>query len=58
MTEILETLAQLSVLVFVIASMFSLGLSLTMKQIIDPLRNTRMVILALVANFILVPILA
>ncbi len=58
MTEILETLAQLSVLVFVLASMFSLGLSLTMKQIIDPLKNTRMVILALVANFILVPLLA
>lgn len=58
MTEILETLAQLAVLVFVIGSMFSLGLSLTMKQIIDPLRNARMVILALVANFVLVPILA
>lgn len=58
MTEILETLAMLSVLVFVIGSMFSLGLSLTMQQIIDPLRNARMVILALVANFILVPILA
>jgi len=58
MTEILETLSLLSVLVFVIASMFSLGLSLTMKQIIDPLKNTRMVILALVVNFVLVPILA
>ena len=58
MTDILESLAQLSVLVFVIASMFSLGLSLTMKQIIDPLKNTRMVILALVANFVLVPLLA
>ena len=58
MTEILETLAMLSVLVFVIGSMFSLGLSLTMKQIIDPLKNTRMVILALVANFVLVPLLA
>ena len=58
MNEILETLSQLAVLVFVIASMFSLGLSLTMKQIIDPLKNTRMVILALVANFVLVPILA
>ncbi|MGB3701150.1 MAG: bile acid:sodium symporter [Anaerolineales bacterium] len=58
MNEILETLAQLAVLVFVIASMFSLGLSLTMKQIIAPLKNTRMVILALVANFVLVPILA
>ena len=58
MTEILAALAQLSVLVFVIGSMFSLGLSLTMKQIIDPLKNTRMVILALVANFVLVPLLA
>jgi BASS family bile acid:Na+ symporter len=58
MTDILETLAQISVLVFVIGSMFSLGLSLTMKQIIDPLKNVRLVILALVANFVLVPLLA
>jgi BASS family bile acid:Na+ symporter len=58
MTELLGNLSQLAVLVFVIGSMFSLGLSLTMKQIIDPLKNTRMVILALVANFILVPLLA
>jgi len=58
MNEILETLVQLSVLVFVVGSMFSLGLSLTMQQIIDPLKNVRMVILALVANFILIPLLA
>jgi BASS family bile acid:Na+ symporter len=58
MSEILETLVQLSVLVFVVGSMFSLGLSLTMQQIIDPLKNTRMVILALVANFVLIPALA
>jgi BASS family bile acid:Na+ symporter len=48
----------LSVLVFVISSMLSMGLSLTMQQIIDPLKNARLVILALVANFILVPIVA
>jgi len=58
MTEILETLAMLSVLVFVISSMLSMGLSLTMQQIIDPLKNVRLVVLALVANFILVPIVA
>jgi predicted Na+-dependent transporter len=58
MTEVLETLAMLSVLVFVIGSMMSMGLSLTMKQIVEPLKNARLVILALVANFILVPILA
>ena len=58
MTEILTVLAQLSVLVFVIASMFSLGLSLTIKQIIDPLKNTKLVLIALAANFVLVPIVA
>ena len=58
MTEILETLAMLSVLVFVISSMLSMGLNLTMKQIIDPLKDAKLVILALVANFILVPLVA
>lgn len=58
MNEVLTTIAQLAVLVFVIGSMFSLGLSLTMQQIIEPLKNARRVILALVGNFVLVPILA
>jgi predicted Na+-dependent transporter len=58
MTDILETLAQLSVLVFVIGSMVSMGLTLTLPQITAPLKNARLVILALVANFILVPALA
>ncbi len=58
MNEILETLAQLSVLVFVVSSMLSMGLSLTTKQIIEPLKDTRLVLLALVANFIVVPIAA
>ena len=58
MTEFLELLAALSVLVFVIGSMASMGLSLQMAQIIAPLKNLRLVILALVANFILVPLLA
>jgi BASS family bile acid:Na+ symporter len=57
-TEILATLAQLSVLVFVIGSMASMGLSLKMPQIIAPLKNARLVILALVANFALVPLVA
>ena len=55
MNDILETLALLSVLVFVIGSMASMGLSLRIPQIIAPLRNPRLVILALVANFVLVP---
>ena len=58
MTETLATLAQLSVLVFVIGSMASMGLSLKIPQIIAPLKNAKLVILALVANFVLVPIVA
>lgn len=58
MNDILETLAMLSVLVFVISSMLSMGLSLTINQIVEPLKNTRLVILALVANFVLVPLVA
>jgi len=58
MSEILAVIMNLSVLVFVITSMLAMGLNLTVKQIVKPLRNTRLVILALIANFILVPILA
>lgn len=58
MSEILETLAVLSLLVFVIGSMASMGLSLKISQIIAPLMNFRLVILALIVNFILVPIVA
>jgi BASS family bile acid:Na+ symporter len=58
MTEIMETLASLSLLVFVIGSMASMGLSLKINQILEPLKNVRLVVLALVANFILVPLVA
>ena len=58
MTDILESLASLSVLVFVVSSMLSMGLSLTTEQIIEPLSNARLVVLGLAANFLAVPILA
>ncbi len=57
MTETLNVIAQLSGLVFVVGSMLAMGLSLTVAQIIQPLKKPRLVILALVANFILVPAL-
>jgi len=58
MTEIFTTLASLSVLVFVIGSMASMGLSLKLQQITHSLKNTRFVIMALVINFIIVPLVA
>lgn len=57
MNELLTLVARLSILVFVIASMLALGLSLTMPQIVAPLRNLRRMALALVASFVLVPLL-
>jgi len=56
--QLLSIIMNLSTLVFVVTSMLAMGLSLTLSQIVEPLRNTRLVILALVANFILVPIVA
>ena len=52
MSEILTVIAKLSVFTFIITSMLAMGLSLTVKQIIDPLRNVKVVLLALLANFV------
>lgn len=48
----------ISVLLFPIASMLAVGLSFTFRQILGPLRYPDSVFRALVANFILVPLLA
>jgi predicted Na+-dependent transporter len=56
--ELLNTLYNLMSLVFVLGTMASMGLSLTMAQITGPLRNARFVIMALLANFLVPPILA
>lgn len=58
MTEALSLLFNLSVLIFVLASMFGMGLGLTLKQIFEPMRNVPLVLKALAANFILAPLLA
>jgi BASS family bile acid:Na+ symporter len=58
MKEIIEVLANLSTLVFVISSMLSLGLSLTVQQILEPLKNIGLVLRVLLANFVLVPLVA
>ena len=51
-------LGTLGVLIFIITSMLGMGFSLTISQIVTPLKNRKLVILSLVANFVLVPILA
>jgi len=54
----LETIGILSTLIFVLSSMLAMGFSLTVQQILVPLRNTKLVIFSIVANFIFIPMLA
>ncbi len=56
MNEILQIIFKISVLVFVVGSMVAMGLGLTVKQIIEPLKDIKLVVLSLIANFILVPL--
>ena len=58
MSEILEVVLNLSLYLFVISSMLAMGSNLTVAQIIEPLKNARLVILALLASFVLVPAVA
>jgi predicted Na+-dependent transporter len=55
MTDVLATLAQVAVLVFVLTSMTALGLSLTLAQVVAPLRDVRLVSLGLVTSFVVAP---
>ena len=57
-TEFFGAIAGLSGVLFVITSMLAMGLGLTVPMIMQPLRNVRLVLLALLANFVLVPLLA
>jgi len=41
---------------FVVSSMLAMGAGLTVSQISEPLRNIRLLVLALLANFVLMPL--
>ena len=56
--EFFQGIGSLVGLLFIITSMLAMGLSLTVAQIVQPLKNVRLVLLALLANFVLVPLLA
>src|SRR6185436_895414 len=56
--ELIQKTIPLATLVFVLSSMLATGLGLTVSEIITPLRNTRLVVLSLLANFVLMPLAA
>lgn len=57
MSEIFEIVFDISMNTLVAGSMVTMGLGLVVAQIIEPFKNIKMVILALVANFLVVPLL-
>ena len=58
MTALLQTVLGLSVFTFTVSSMLAVGLGYTLQEIVEPLREPTAALRALVANFLLVPLLA
>jgi bile acid:Na+ symporter, BASS family len=56
--ELMRKATSVAMLIFVVSSMLAMGLGLTVSQIITPLRNARLVVLSLLANFVLMPLAA
>lgn len=56
--DMLSKAVPFSILIFVVSSMLAMGFGLTVAQIVEPLRNARLVVLTLLANFVLMPLVA
>jgi BASS family bile acid:Na+ symporter len=56
LTTFLSNAATVAMLSFVVSSMLAMGAGLTVTRIIEPLRDVRLVLLALLANFVLMPL--
>ena len=54
--ELLSKAATVAMLSFVVSSMLAMGAGLTVSLIAEPLRNVRLVVLALLANFVVMPL--
>ena len=58
MTEFLSRVMTPVILIYVVSAMLALGLTQTVSQILAPLRNIRITILAVVASYIILPLVA
>ena len=54
--DLLNKVATTALLGFVVSSMMAMGMAFTVRQIIDALRDVRLVLLALLANFVVMPL--
>ena len=55
---LIQTAISIMMLAFVLSSMIGMGLGLRVGDVIAPLRNVRLVMLSLVANFVAMPLVA
>src|SRR6185437_13938784 len=56
--NLLSKASTIAMLSFVISSMLAMGAGLSISQIIQPLRNPRLIVFALLSNFVLMPLCA
>ena len=54
--DLLSKAVPVAMLSFVVSSMLAMGAGLTVAQIIEPLRDVRLLVLALLANFVVMPL--
>jgi len=54
--QLLSKAATVAMLTFVVSSMLAMGAGLTVSQISEPLRNVRLVVFALLGNFVVMPL--
>ena len=54
--QLLSKAATVAMLSFVVSSMLAMGAGLTVSLIAEPLRDVRLVVLALLANFVVMPL--
>jgi BASS family bile acid:Na+ symporter len=57
-SELLAGVSQLATLAFSVTTMLAMGMGLTLREVLEPLRNVRFIIAALGINFIIVPAVA
>ena len=55
MEELLGRLSQLITPAFAISTMLGMGMRLTVREVVEPLRNVRFIVAALALNFVLMP---
>lgn len=56
--DVKQTATSIAMIVFVLSSMIGMGLGLRVAEIVAPLRNWRLVLLSLAANFVVMPLVA